>query len=214
MTTNSELLSNAMGRLGQRTSLKVRAALLYELNLAIQTLESGTFFPWFLEGTAELSVSKGETFVALPVDFALEVEEARPYFTLDGQVNYLHKRFYAQLQGETTAAMQFYALHGNELHFRAPAPEDLTINFLYVKKTGGGVKDDDSAVSNLWLLNVEDWVVNEALAKVAAFHVNDANKASEFVALSQKAKRDAYVYHESRKHTSMEYSVGGASDGA
>ena len=214
MPTNSELLDNAMSRLGQRTSQKIRADLLYELNNVIKTLEAGTFFPWFLEGLDTLGVVADDTFVALPADFALEVEEARPYFTLNGEVYYLKKTFFALLQGKTNTDMRFYALQGGQLHFRGAATEAVTINFPYYKKTGGGVVDDGLEVSNLWLLNVEEWVVNEALTRVAAFHVRDSNKAAEFATLAQKAKKEAYIYHESRIHTSMDYEVGGATDGS
>ena len=75
MTTNSELIDQAMGRLGGRTSTRLRADLVSEVNTTIDNFEQGTFIPWFLEATATLDIVADDTFVTLPEDFAIEADE-------------------------------------------------------------------------------------------------------------------------------------------
>lgn len=213
MTTNAGILDLAMARLGSRRSPAVRSNLLNEINASILTLERGAFFPWFLQNTASLVVSADLTFAALPSDFALEQEDTRPYYTLEGTVYYLTKRLYAVLQGETPTTVKYYAIQGSTLHFRKATEQQLTITLLYYAKTDAGVLDNSTEASNLWLLNARDWVLAMALKNVAALHLKDMELAAGFSGMEQQAKRELYIYHESRVHQNQDYEVGGSSDG-
>ena len=214
MTTNRELLDNALSRLGQRKSLRVRDDTIFEINQAIETLERGTFFPWFLEKTATLSLVVGDTFKALPTDFAIEQEDTRPFFVEEGAVKYLTKRFFGALQGEVPTDLRFYAIRGNDFHFRIAADKAYTVTVLYMARTGGGFVDTTDDVSNLWLIDAAEYVTSMALVRVARFHLQNENLASDFVALEQKSKRDLYVHHESRVNLNQDFEVGGSTDGS
>lgn len=213
MTTNSELLDQAMGRLGGRSSTPLRANVLLEINTAIDTIERGTFFPWFLEQTAELSIVENDTFKAMPTDFAIEADESRPYYVLEGTVFYLTKRFHAALQGEVPTSVKFYAILGNDFHFRMPADQAYTINVPYYARETGNLVDDGTTVSNLWLINALDWVFGAALKVVAATRIQNDKLAVTMAAMEQKAKQDLYVFHEARINLNQDFEVGGASDG-
>lgn len=214
MTTNAELIDLAMGRLTQRKSVRLRAAVVNEINSVINQLERGKFFPWFLQQTATLSALANSTFVALPLDFALEKEESKPYYVLEGKVFYLTKRLYAVLQGETPNTTRLYAIFGGSLHYRAMPSEDLTINLLYYAKAGGNLVDNTTALSNPWLIEAQEWVVNKALTTVAADVVGDVEKGLTFAAKARAAHNDLYAYHESRTHQNQDYFVGGSTDGS
>ncbi len=214
MATNAQLLDQAMGRLGQRKSLTVRANVVLEINSTIAELERGTFLPWFLESSTDLALAVDDTSKALPTDFLREEEESRPYFTLDGTVRYLTKRFYGTLQGEAPTNLRFYAIRGETFHFRFAADIAYTVTVDYYAKSNDAFVDNAVAVSNKWLLNAETWVLNEALKTVAALHINDAEKAATFALLAQVAKKDLYIYHESRINENQDFEVGGSSGGS
>ncbi len=216
MPTNAEILDEAMSRLGQRKSTNLRTSVVNEINIAIDELERGDFFPWFLQQTLSLSVSIGDTFVSLGTNFAREQEDARPYY-VDGEnnIHYLTKTFFAQLQGEEPSTeLTYYALRGNELHFRLAASNASTLNVLaYVRQTGN-FADNATEVSNLWLIEAKNWVFCKALKTVAALQVQNAPLASGLALMERQAKIDILNYHESREHTGHDYFVGGASDGS
>lgn len=213
MTTNAELLNQAMSRLGQRKSTRVRADVVTEINTAIEVLERGTFRPWFLEKTATLAVVKDDTFAALPTDFLIEAEEVRPYFVLEGKVHYLTKRFYGMLVGETPPEVRYYAIRGNDFHFRRPADIAYSIIVPYYAQTNDLLVDDTTDVSNPWLLNAQDWVFGKALGVVAAFHVHNQELAVNFSAAERQAKSDIYIFHEARINENQDFEVGGSSGG-
>lgn len=213
MTTNKELIDQAMSRLGQRSSVRVRADVVTEINTALDTLERGTFFPWFLEETAQLDIAIGDTFKALPSDFAREAEESRPYYTLEGTLHYMTKRFYGTLLGETPTKLMYYAIRGNDFHFRMPADIAYTVYVDYYARQGDPLADNTTDVSNLWLLNAKDWVMNEGLSVVAGLHLHNDKLEQKLFARANKAKNDLYVYHESRINENQDFEVGGASDG-
>ncbi len=214
MTTNSELLDNALSRLGQRKSTRVREDTIAEINEAIDNLERGSFFPWFLQKTVTLSFVSGDSFKPLPADFAIEQEDTRPFYTQESAIFYLTKRFFGTLQGEAPTFVKFYAVHGNDFHIRMPAEKDYSITVLYNARTGGGFVDDTNDVSNLWLIDAKEWVLSMALAKVARFHLQNTPLAADFVGMEAKAKRDLYNYHESRVNLNQDFEVGGATDGS
>jgi len=195
MTTNTELIDQAMSRLGQRKSERVKTDVIMEINTAIENLEKATFRPWFLEKTATLSVVLNDTFKALPDDFLIEAEESRPYFVLEGTVHFLTKRFFGMLVGEDPPELRYYAIRGNDFHFRFP------------------VVDNTTPVSNLWLLNAKDWVFGKALGVVAAFHIHNNELAVSMSAAEIAARNDLYVFHEARINENQDFEVGGASDG-
>ncbi len=211
MTTNALLLDEALSRLGQRSSTRVRADVLNEINNTINRLERGTFIPWFLESTASLSIVADDTFVALPADFILEQDETRPYYTLDGKVYYLTKRLsLAALQGESPTSLKYYALNGGNFHFRMAADQAYTVYLPYYARETGNLVDNTNTISNQWLIDAKDWVLGEALTYVAGVHLQNTEKAALQAQAAAKAKNDLYVYHESRIHQNQDYEVGGA----
>lgn len=214
MTTNAELLNQAMSRLGGRSSTRLRADVLAEINTAIDTLERGTFHPWFLEQTASLSIVADDTFVDLPSDFAIEADESRPYYVLNGTTYYLTKRFHGTLQGEVPTSLKYYAIHGTEFHFRMPADIAYTVYLAYYARETGNLVDNATAVSNLWLINAKDWVLAVALKVVAATITQNDGLAVKMAALETKAKNELYVHHEARININQDFEVGGASDGS
>ena len=214
MSTNKEFIDQAMGRLGQRTSTRVRANVIEEVNTAIEDLERGTFFPWFLHKTATLNVVADDTFVNLPSDFALEEDETRPYYVEEGTVYYLTKRFYGALLGEDPTSLKFYATRGTEFHFRMVAEKDYTIILPYYGKTVDPLADNTDPVSNLWLLEAKNWVLGKSLSIVAATNLQNPNLATTMAALEIKSRTDVYNYHEARLNQSQDFEVGGVTDGS
>lgn len=214
MTTNAELIDLAMGRLGGRASVRVRATVVSEINATIDTVERGTFFPWFLEQTASLNIVEDDTFVDLPADFAIEADESRPYYVLNGTTYYLTKRFHGTLQGEIPTSVQYYAIHGSEFHFRMAADQAYTIYLAYYARETGNLVDNGSDVANLWLINAKDWIFGEALRTVAATNIQSDGLAAKMAAMGVKAKNDLYVHHEARININQDFEVGGASDGS
>lgn len=213
MATNEELLNQAMGRLGTRASPVLRAHVLNEINTAIDNLERGTFFPWFLEKTASLSVVVDDTFVSLPADFAIEADESRPYYVQGGGNFYLTKRFHAALQGEVPTSLKFYAIHGTEFHFRHVADKAYTIFLPYYGRQTGNLVDDATTVSNLWLINAKDWVLGMALKVVASVYIQNDALSLKHAGAENQGKQTLYVHHEARININQDFVVGGASDG-
>ena len=214
MTTNSELIDQAMGRLGGRSSTRLRADVVSEINMTIDNFEQGTFIPWFLEATATLDIAVDDTFVDLPDDFAIEADESRPYYVLEGTVYYLTKRFHGTLLGEVPTSVMYYAIHGTEFHFRMAADQVYTILLAYYAKETGNLVDDDTEVSNLWLINAKEWVMSDALSTVANTHVQNYKLADRLALKAQKARNDLYVFHEARININQDFVVGGSSDGS
>lgn len=213
---NSEQLDIWMSRLGQRKSLRVREDMVAEINAAIRNLENKPFVPWFLEQKAQLTVSAGDTSVSLPDNFILETEHHRPYYVLDGTVYYLGKRIRGAVFGfqTTSTSPQIYGIIGNTMEFRPVADQAYTFNLYYYAKNGGSFADDDNEVTNVWVLEAEEWIFAEAAIKVAALHLQNQALGADFVGLAAAAKRDIYAKHEAREHTNQDYEVGGVSDGS
>ena len=213
---NRGVIDLGMARLGQRTSTVVRSQLLTEIKKTIQRLERGPFLPWFLERTIQLNVTENDTYVSLGNFFLREAEESRPYYVLDGTVYYLTKRYYGALLGETPTSIKYYAIRGTEFHFRMAADQSYTINVPAYFKDPWQTEITDTYVTteSLWLLNALDWVLEDALSKVAALHLHDMEKAQLHMAAAAMAKKELYVYHESRVHENQDFEVGGATDGS
>ena len=215
MTTNSELLDQAMSRLGQRSSTRVRSDVVVEINKAITRFERGTFLPWFLEAEEALVFASGESSQAMSADFLREAEDTRPFYTLEGTVYFLEKRLYGVLMGlGAETSVKYYAIRGETFYIRMEAEQAYSITVPSYRKQNDPIADNASEVSNEWLLSAEDWVVNEALAKVAAFHLHNQKLAADLKGDATGAKNDLYIYHESRVHTNQDYFVGGSSDGS
>ena len=218
MGTNAELLTQAMSRLGQRSSTRVRADVLAEINTTIDRLERGGFLPWFLEQTATIAVVASTASYSISTSFIREVEECRPYWVLSGvspittQVTYLQKRGYSDLRGlGSETSLKYYAIQDQKIHIRMVPDVAYALYLQYYHRQTGNLADDSSTVSNLWLVNAHDWVVNEALATVADLHLHNSKLADKLRSYARAAKADLYIYHESRVHTNQDYYVGGSS---
>ena len=214
MATNAEILDIAMSRLGKRSSTRVRTDVVSEINSTIARLEQGDFRPWFLEQTATLSLVSGDTFKALPSTFLIEAQESRPYYVEEGTVYYLEKRFYGTLLGEVPTSLKYYAIRGSNIHFRMAADKAYTLYVDYYAKSNDALVDNASAATNVWLLNAQDWVLNEACARVAGLHLGSDPLAAKLTAAAAKDKRDIFVFHEARINENQDFYVGGATDGS
>lgn len=215
--TNAELIELMMSRLGQRKSTRVRADLILEVSAAIEDLEAEPFVPWFLQATASLEFLEGSAFVSLPEDFAIERESARPYYVLEGTTHYLTKTVSGAIFNYTssTTAPQKYAIIGDEMFIRPVADQDYTIYLPYYAKTGAsGFADNSDEISNVWLIEAREWVVNKALAIVAGQHIQNAEMEAKFFALEGRHKRKVYSKHIAREAQNQDYEVGGATDGS
>lgn len=214
--TNAELIEQMMSRLGQRRSVRVRADLVTEVTSAIVDLEAEPFIPWFLQDTAELAFDEGLSFVELPDDFSIEREGTRPYYVLEGTTCFLTKMISGAIFGYTTTdtSPQRYSIIGNEMHIRPVADQDYVINVPYYAKTdGAGFADNSNPISNIWLLEAREWVINKALAIVAGQHLQNERLEAKFFALEGRHKRQIYSKHIAREAQNQDYEVGGSSDG-
>jgi len=214
MTTNSELIDQAMSRLGQRSSTRLRADVVTEINTTIDTLERGEFLPWFLEETATMTILPSQSFDTLPGDFGLEMEDSRPYYLKDGKTHYLTKRLFAAIFGEDPPDMRYYAIRGTEFYVRQIPDEEETVYLPYTARQTGDLADDGSVVSNLWLHHAKDWVLGEALAAVASLHLSNDKLAATQAVFGAKGKRSVFVHHEARVNMNQDFEVGGISDGS
>ena len=212
--TNKTLIDDAMTRLGGRSSTRVRTGVVSEINKAIAFLERGEFLPWFLQSSTTLAIAANSNTATLPTDFLKEDEDARPYYTLDGKVYYLTKRFYAAMEGLEPDDTVFYAIRGNTFYVKRIPTEALSIEFLYLAQSNDPLMDNETAVSNVWLLNAEEWVVSRALRFVAMSHIQNSNLARDLQRSELEAKRNLYNYHISREIDAHDLEVGGATDGS
>jgi len=213
MSTHSEIIDLGMSRLGRRRSTEVRRDLVTEINSFLKRLSRQSFKPWFLMDMDTLTFEAGEVVKPLADDFSLEVEASRPFFTYDGEVEYLQKLSYAMLEGQT-GTKNFYAIEGNNIHIRPTPSEQQVVSFLYYKNDEGELVDNAIEATNLWLVNAEDWIVNSAASRVARFHTIARDLAQDLADDAREFKTELYVLHEARKHQNMDYYVGGASDGS
>ena len=214
MTTNAEVIDQAMSRLGKRASTRLRADVLTEINAAIDAAEKAPFLPWFLQDLGSISATSSATSASLPADFLREEEDTRPYYVLSGTNYYLSKRLYNMLEGETPTSLSLYSIRGTTFYYKAAPSDALTIYLPYYKSVGGDLADDGSAVSNLWLLNARNYILAKALHMVASTVVRDDNLAREQAALRTDAWRDLVAFHESIQVENLDAYVGGASDGS
>lgn len=227
MTTNAEILDLAMSRLGHRTSPKVRADTLQELNVAIDTAERAPWLPWFLASDYVALVPAGAYYTVLPSNFLREKEDTRPY-TLDGvKATHLTKVPFGMLQSQDPAtAFSLYSIQVGDgrnqgggieklIHFRAAGAADSQLVYmnLYRAQTGD-VVDDTSNISNLWLTEARDYIMFKALRTVAEFHIQNDKLAQLFAIREFQALKILVDYHVSLDSENQDYFVGGSSDGS
>lgn len=215
MSTNKELIDQAMARLGSRKSQRLRDSVVQEINTAIDVLERGTFLPWFLQETATLVIPANTPFVTLPDNFAREQEDTRPYY-FEGttKVSFLTKRLHPQLMQSDISTLSLYSINGNEFHVRTVSTIEQTIYLEYYAKATGNLVDDENAISNPWLIDAKDWVLGKALKTAALGAGGNRQLASDMAELETAARNDVYAFHESRVHTNQDYEVGGSTNGS
>lgn len=210
--TNAEMLSLMMGRLGSRTAPALRANVLKELNEKIKELEVGPIKPWFMEDLASGSTVAGQNYINLPTDFLQEVDEGRVRLqNLEGVWFPLGKGTMEQLEDEflndEAAFPQGYALQGTRMYL-GPAPDDVyAYRFQYFKKSTT-ILDNNTEVSNPWLVEFFNFTTLAALSTVARLHVQSMDIVTKLDAELKTAFDGFWRAVEARKHTNMDYMLG------
>ncbi len=219
MATNAEVLDLAMSRLGQRSSTRIRADVLSEVNASINTLEKAPFLPWFLRATdsfafGDFTVSNAIGTTALDSTFLRDVEDTRVYYTTsEAGFNFLTKLLIGMLPTETPLGQSFYAIDvgAKTISVRIAPVTGQTYWLEYYAEQTGNLVDDATAVSNKWLLNAQDYILAHALKTVARFQIQNDELAAKFAIQQTEEYTKLYNYHESLAHENQDYFVGGAS---
>lgn len=210
---NSSYFTLLLNRLGRRNDTSLRESAVDEVNMAMKTLESGRFLPWFLEKSMSPKVQfiSGVTSTALPTDFLREVEDREPELILvsdSTMIRVLSKGTFDVLRLKylnVIGAPSWYAISEGRLHL-FPAPEETwELNLSYYARQAP-ILDDGNMVTNPWLLYAADWLLAEAGGTLAAFHIIKPELAVSFARAAATARDGVVVLHESRMHANMNYS--------
>lgn len=223
MSTNAEVIELAMSRLGQRASTRLRADVLAEINASINSRERAPWLPWFLRDSewfeySDFAFAPGFGTATLDSAFLRERESTRVYrfSATDFKYTFLTRAVLGLIHTEQDATTQtHYDISGLSLQIAGVPVDNGDIYVIhYYKAQTGNLVDDGSAVSNLWLINAQDYILAHALRNVADFHVQNTKLASRFALQQQEAFNELYAYHESLEHENTDYFVGGSSDGS
>lgn len=206
-TTNAQVLDVMMKRLGNRQSPVVRASAVWELNRAIDQLETGAILPWFLEKEHQFQTVVGEPRYDLPADFLREYEEGALSFYYQGSLllrtSKVAKEDLDYSSAEPTVG---YSLFGGKILI-APKPDVVYDCVWEYYASSSEVVDNAQAVANVWLIYAYNWVTNAALEQIAAFHLQAPDMASGFAAKAREARDAVWRAHEARQHTNRDYKI-------
>lgn len=191
--------------------VNLRTSLLSEARGWLQMQERGSFHPWFLEKTSSGLVTVAATpTMVMPSDYLLLVEDARVRITdSSGAPQKLVRRYHEDIEdfyGNTTGFPEAYDIFEGKMHF-GPTPDAIyPVRIKYY--LGQAIPaDDDIAVTNLWFLNAESFVVNSLAAILAGSYTRDKGLADDKGNLATMARNELYKYNESLKHVDMDYAV-------
>lgn len=209
MATNAEVITNMMDRLGSRSALVLRGKVLYELNEKIRQYDSAALLPWFNESRITGNFVAAQDYIAVPSNFVREVEEGEfKVKTLDGVWKKIFKVSLEKLEAETENAIpafpEGYAIYGDRFYF-GPIPDAAYEYKFPVYIRTNVILDNNSAVTNPWLLEFYNLMTFETLDIVARVHVQSDELANKFRQPLAEA-RDSFVRTvEARKHANMDY---------
>jgi len=205
-TTNAQLLTIMMQRLGDRKSPELRARVLFELNQRIAQLEQGPTLPWFLQSIWTFPVVGGQRSYALPGEFLRELEEGR-LLIWNGSValGESTKVGYEELPLETGLPTN-YALFGESLYFGGVPDRDYTATLDHFVSSDP-ISDNAALVTNPWLINGFNYVSLYALRLVAQFHTQNAELAARFDLELRDAADRFWRMVETRQHINRRYQI-------
>lgn len=161
--------------------------LLDEFNAAIDELEEGPYYPYFLEQEASVNISAGTRYATLPTGF-LEQTDVPPVVEVSGELIPLTKMPRALLDvdprfGETVGSEQgqprYYAMDANRIYL-GPTPDINYTVYLY-----GYFADEDIALDadeTLWLKYAASVVMAKVGLIIASAYVENPRAVNYFSA--------------------------------
>lgn len=213
--TQKELLDLLMLRLAHRTNPELREAAALEFKLKQESFEkAGDFRPWFLlqEYTdAAFKTVAGSPVVALPTGFLGLEEDLDPFMyyrdpSLEEPDNWkplTHVSNWERPAG--TDKPRAFTIVGSSLRL-SPVPDaEYDLKLWAYFRTPDFV---DANESTLWTENAAEWLLNAAMAEVAAKHVGDTAVAQMALAQAQAAKTLVYNQTISRLAQGQQMTMG------
>lgn len=210
--TNKEMLDLIMKRLGNRTTIGLRATVLIELNEKIRQLEQSETLPWFLESVWETQALQNLETIDLPEDYLRDdddgVPEIRDVSITPPQWTKIGKLSYSQLRVKTANALyqipKYFAVYGDKVYF-GPFPDtDYDFRLPYFKRTEP-VVEDTSPISNKWLKNFFNFMTLDTIDAVARTHTRDKELVASISADLNVAHALMTTAIEARIHAGREY---------
>lgn len=166
--------------------------LLDEFNAAVDELEEGPYYPYFLEGEASVTLVSGTRYAALPTGF-LEQSEVPPVVVVSGTLVPLTKMPRALLDvdprfGETVGSEQgqprYYAIDSNRIYL-GPTPDANYTVHIY-----GYYADDDIALDadeTLWLKHAASLIIAKVGLIVSSAYLDSPKSEQYFAAEFNRA---------------------------
>lgn len=217
--TGAAALDLLMARLGNRTSVTLRATVLLEMALAQDNFfERLSFVPWFLREDytdATFLTVVDQEYVNVPTDHLRLDEEWGGLFWKDttlstpDQWKRITKDAYPEFkeyyfEGATGDPERFDII-GTRIYLRPIPSAAVLLRLMHL------VKDDaptDAPATNLWLTYAQSWLISETGFQMAAYHLGDSARAEVFAASLAQAKANLLIETEARKHAGQSYTMG------
>lgn len=211
--TNEQFYTQVLVKARRPGDQTLRAVLEAEFRQLLQTLEQGAFHPWFLEKTSSgLVTVAGTQTVDLPEDFLLPVEDTRvKCIDSEGAHTLLVRRFHEDIEDEyeeeDSGLPEIYDIFEGKIYL-GPTPDAVyTIRLKYYQKSTAPAVDSSADVTNLWILNAEEYVTTLLAQRLNATYIRDLKRADELGARAQEIRSEMFKYNEARKHADMDYKV-------
>lgn len=212
MSTNSDFYDAVMQITGREGDTVSRAYAVTSCARILQNLDNNPFHPWFLEYEAALSVTAEVNTVDLPSDFLDFLEDGDVWwYPTSGDKEKVERGFLEEIQDvyanqDSAATPEAYDIVGDQLYL-GPTPSAAgTLRFWYVRKTTAPA-DDTSNISNLWILNAEDYVAHLVAARVIRDKLRNLPYSREIQGEANTLRVELFRMNESRKHSNMDYEV-------
>ena len=223
-------LNLVMSRLGGRTDAALRSICLLEMQLLQTRLEGSPTKPWFLfnrpstyeDGVTPIETVFGGGSLPLPANFLDLDEDERAVYLFDKStglsvnLNNVSARLPRDTLLNAELALrspgspsipQVYNVINGRLFFR-PLPDKV-----YIVQIPGYYADvviaDSASSENKWLLWFPDLMIAGTVFEVATKHTRDAEIAAIAKADYDTAYRRLQIDTEVKKHTGMNYVMGG-----
>lgn len=211
LASDAAYIDLLMARLGNRSEATLRVKVLTEFNIQKDELEHGSFLPWFLETSADLSLAQGQSEISLPTGFLREVEDRPPTVILvsDNSENRPRKRKSGVIEGLDLNVTEQgrptrYTVKGTVIRVWPIADAAYIFRFPHIAVTPS--VQDSSGVLNAWFANAPNYLLGLTGAVVAALHVQNPALIGSFGAMTTRARNELIASNEAREHTNMDYS--------